>query len=59
MIVFDSPAKTREEIRKALELGVTINADNLSEVRGGEERRKEGWSEATAAYHPPLYLRGV
>ncbi|MEU8623583.1 diaminopimelate decarboxylase [Streptomyces sp. NPDC048669] len=31
-IVLDSPAKTREEIRGALALGVALNADNLDEV---------------------------
>ena len=31
-IVFDSPAKTRAELEWALELGVTINADNFSEL---------------------------
>lgn len=31
-IVLDSPAKTREEIRRALALGVALNADNLDEV---------------------------
>lgn len=31
-IVFDSPAKTLQEIRQALQLGVHINADNLCEV---------------------------
>lgn len=32
-IVFDSPAKTREELAQCLELGVAINADNLTELR--------------------------
>ncbi|MGC5341798.1 diaminopimelate decarboxylase [Streptomyces sp. DT171] len=31
-IVLDSPAKTREEIRRALELGVAVNADNFDEL---------------------------
>ncbi|ROQ77662.1 diaminopimelate decarboxylase [Streptomyces sp. CEV 2-1] len=31
-IVLDSPAKTREEIRRALALGVALNADSLDEV---------------------------
>jgi diaminopimelate decarboxylase len=31
-IVFDSPAKTRQEITQAWRWGVTINADNLSEL---------------------------
>ena len=32
-IVFDSPAKTDGELRDALALGVTINADNAGELR--------------------------
>lgn len=31
-VVFDSPVKTRRELRDAVERGVLINADNLSEV---------------------------
>ncbi|WP_340374165.1 diaminopimelate decarboxylase [Streptomyces sp. SS7] len=31
-IVLDSPAKTRGEIREALDLGVALNADNLGEL---------------------------
>ncbi|MFI7498250.1 diaminopimelate decarboxylase [Streptomyces sp. NPDC049687] len=31
-VVLDSPAKTRREIREALELGVAVNADNLAEL---------------------------
>ncbi|MFF1838165.1 diaminopimelate decarboxylase [Streptomyces sp. NPDC058231] len=33
MIVLDSPAKTRDDIRQALALGVALNADSLDEVR--------------------------
>ncbi|MCX4247490.1 type III PLP-dependent enzyme domain-containing protein [Paraliomyxa miuraensis] len=32
-IVFDSPAKTRPELREALALGVRLNLDNLDELR--------------------------
>ncbi len=32
-IVLDSPAKTREEIRLALALGVAVNADSIDELR--------------------------
>ncbi|MFF1304136.1 diaminopimelate decarboxylase [Streptomyces sp. NPDC058307] len=31
-IVFDSPAKTRSELTRALELGVAVNADNFQEL---------------------------
>ncbi|MGW7822443.1 diaminopimelate decarboxylase [Streptomyces puniciscabiei] len=31
-IVFDSPAKTREEIRRALALGVAVNVDSFQEL---------------------------
>ena len=31
-IVLDSPAKTRKELKRALQLGVHINADNLEEL---------------------------
>jgi diaminopimelate decarboxylase len=31
-IVLDSPAKTRTELRRALELGVRLNLDNLDEI---------------------------
>ncbi|KAJ3433194.1 decarboxylase-related [Anaeramoeba flamelloides] len=46
-IVFDSPAKTRNEIVHALKLGVTLNVDNLQEletVRGvlAELKEKSG-----------------
>ncbi|MFF9505183.1 diaminopimelate decarboxylase [Streptomyces sp. NPDC014656] len=31
-IVLDSPAKTRAELREALDLGIALNADNLAEL---------------------------
>lgn len=31
-VVFDSPVKTEQELRKALQLGLTINADNAQEL---------------------------
>ncbi|WP_326819724.1 diaminopimelate decarboxylase [Streptosporangium sp. NBC_01756] len=40
-IVFDSPAKTREEIRQALVLGVALNADSFAELRRIDELRPE------------------
>lgn len=40
-VVFDSPAKTRSDIKRALELGVHLNADNLEELdRIGESDPK-------------------
>lgn len=36
-IVFDSPAKTRDELEAALRLGIRINADNLEELQRLEE----------------------
>ncbi|KQX83653.1 diaminopimelate decarboxylase [Streptomyces clavifer] len=41
-IVLDSPAKTREELRTALALGVAVNADNFDELRRIEELRPAG-----------------
>ncbi|MFI8815950.1 MULTISPECIES: diaminopimelate decarboxylase [unclassified Streptomyces] len=38
-IVLDSPAKTREELRLALALGVAVNADSLQELRRIDELR--------------------
>ncbi|MFD3652822.1 diaminopimelate decarboxylase [Streptomyces sp. NPDC058620] len=38
-IVLDSPAKTREEIRLALALGVAVNADSFDELRRIDELR--------------------
>jgi len=31
-----------------------LDDDDENEVRGGEERLTEGWSVATAAYHPAI-----
>ncbi len=41
-IVLDSPAKTREEIRLALALGVAVNADSLDELRRIDALRNPG-----------------
>ncbi|MFE2978454.1 diaminopimelate decarboxylase [Streptomyces sp. NPDC059258] len=41
-IVLDSPAKTREEIRLALALGVAVNADSLGELRRIDALRNPG-----------------
>ena len=50
-IVFDSPAKTREEIKYAVSAGVLINADSLDELKTIDE--------AIQAYgvHAPVGLR--
>ncbi|MEV8230795.1 diaminopimelate decarboxylase [Streptomyces sp. NPDC079167] len=41
-IVLDSPAKTRDELRLALALGVAVNADSFGEIRRIEELRSPG-----------------
>ncbi|MDQ0988357.1 diaminopimelate decarboxylase [Streptomyces sp. V2I9] len=41
-VVLDSPAKTREEIRLALALGVSVNADSLDELRRIDALRHPG-----------------
>ncbi|MFH9610818.1 diaminopimelate decarboxylase [Streptomyces sp. NPDC017448] len=41
-IVLDSPAKTREEIRLALALGVSVNADSLDELHRIDALRGPG-----------------
>ncbi|MEU5165851.1 diaminopimelate decarboxylase [Streptomyces mutomycini] len=41
-IVLDSPAKTRDELRLALALGVAVNADSFGEIRRIEEIRSPG-----------------
>ncbi|MFE5244136.1 MULTISPECIES: diaminopimelate decarboxylase [unclassified Streptomyces] len=38
-IVLDSPAKTRDELRLALALGIAVNADSFGELRRIEELR--------------------
>ncbi|WNF30755.1 diaminopimelate decarboxylase [Streptomyces sp. C11-1] len=43
-IVLDSPAKTREEIRLALALGVAVNADSIDELRRIDSLRNRGTS---------------
>ena len=44
-IVFDSPAKTRDELAQALDLGVVINADSFEEL----ERIDGLWTSASSA----------
>ncbi|MFF6936967.1 MULTISPECIES: diaminopimelate decarboxylase [Streptomyces] len=41
-IVLDSPAKTRDELRLALALGVAVNADSFGEIRRIEGLRSPG-----------------
>ncbi|MER7579591.1 diaminopimelate decarboxylase [Kitasatospora sp. NPDC097691] len=49
-IVFDSPAKTRRELARALELGVAVNIDNWQELARVDElltARQAGQAERT------------
>ncbi|MEU2678128.1 diaminopimelate decarboxylase [Streptomyces sp. NPDC007107] len=41
-IVLDSPAKTRDELRLALALGIAVNADSFGEIRRIEGLRSPG-----------------
>jgi diaminopimelate decarboxylase len=45
-IVFDSPAKTRAEIERALQLGVHLNLDNFDELERVEDCRVESKSKS-------------
>lgn len=58
LVVFDSPAKTREEIRWALEMGITLNADNLSELERVDEalKLKVSGSKFRWGFHKRLVL---
>lgn len=40
-IVFDSPAKTRTELRRALELGADLNIDNVQELQRIDHLRQD------------------
>ncbi|GHD21553.1 type III PLP-dependent enzyme domain-containing protein [Nocardiopsis kunsanensis] len=40
-IVFDSPAKTRTELRRALELGADLNIDNVQELQRIDRLRQD------------------
>jgi diaminopimelate decarboxylase len=53
-VVFDSPAKTRSELRRALDLGVTINADNLAEVERIAELRGDCGSRIGLRINPEV-----
>lgn len=46
-VVFDSPAKTVPELRRALELGVHLNADNLQELERLDALLGEALPKAT------------
>lgn len=46
-LVFDSPAKTPEEISEALQLGVHINADNFEELARIDQRLDPAVSNST------------
>ncbi|MGC0337833.1 diaminopimelate decarboxylase [Streptomyces sp. SLBN-8D4] len=48
-IVFDSPAKTRSDLRQALELGVAVNADNFQELARIDEILTAGASASAPA----------
>jgi len=48
-IVFDSPAKTEEELRRALELGVRINTDNLQEIEQLARLREDEVTRSASA----------
>ncbi|MFG2117165.1 diaminopimelate decarboxylase [Streptomyces sp. NPDC048718] len=50
--VLDSPAKTRDELRQALALGIAVNADNFQELA-----RLDALVRDTAAAVPPIGLR--
>ena len=47
MIIFDSPAKTREEIRFALKTGICLNADSMEELEVIREYMHHNQSTST------------
>lgn len=51
-IVYDAPAKSRAELRAALELGVYLNADNLEEIRRIAELRGDSTSGVGLRVNP-------
>jgi diaminopimelate decarboxylase len=55
-IVFDSPAKTRTELREALALGVRINADNLDELARIDEIGPSPGAEIGLRVNPQVGL---
>ena len=56
-IVLDAPVKTRSELRNALRLGVSVNADNLDELARIDEILHELGLDHPAAARPALGLR--
>lgn len=57
-IVFDSPAKTRDELVRSLELGIRINADSLDELRRIDELRADGSTSIVGLRVNPLVGAG-
>ena len=53
-VVFDSPVKTVAELRRALELGVAVNADNLEEVARIDALRGQSSSRVGLRVNPEV-----
>ena len=58
-VVFDSPAKTTAELRWALELGITVNADSLDELERIDTIHAERADAAAPASTSSIGLRVV
>lgn len=60
-IIFDSPAKTRSELRQALALGVAVNADNFQELERIADFMSESPSKSTIGIriNPQVGLGGI
>jgi len=58
-IVFDSPAKTRTELRRALELGVRLNLDNLDELARVAELHPPPHTEVGLRLNPAVGAGGI
>lgn len=56
-IVFDSPAKTRTELRRAVELGVSMNIDNFEELHRVDQILSELGHEWDRESSPDIGLR--
>jgi diaminopimelate decarboxylase len=58
-IVFDSPAKTRAELERSLQLGIRVNADSLDELRRIEALREAGSTSIVGLRVNPLVGAGT